>query len=276
MGERSAIAWTDATFNPWWGCTKVSPACDHCYAETWAKRVGKPKWGAGEPRRYFGDKHWNAPLKWTPRKVFCASMADVFDNEVEQEHRERLWALIRATPHLTWQLLTKRIGNAKAMLPADFSAETYPNVWVGMTVVTQDEIDRDIGKLREIPAAVRWLSIEPQLEPIRIPDGVQWVVTGGESGSKARPYDISWARSIIEQCRIVGAAPFVKQLGANAIEYSELMHQHINWTMIVCIGGVNDRACADPKNWPPEVRVQEFPCHMPVQPVEPPSIATAK
>src|SRR3990167_7551738 len=144
MGTTTAIAWTHSTFNPWWGCTKVSPACDACYAEAWAKRVGQKVWGAGAPRRYFGDAHWREPLKWEraaqkdgePHRVFCASMADVFDNEVGQEHRERLWALIRSTPHLTWQLLTKRIGNALAMLPADFGPDTYPHVWVGMTVVT--------------------------------------------------------------------------------------------------------------------------------------------
>src|SRR5258706_450821 len=101
MGERTDISWTDHTFNPWWGCTKVGPGCDHCYAEALALRFGT-RWGVGQPRRFFGDKHWNEPRRWhkkalavgNRRRVFCASMADVFDNEVEQEHRERLWSLI--------------------------------------------------------------------------------------------------------------------------------------------------------------------------------------
>lgn len=267
MGKNTAIAWTDSTWNPWWGCTKVSPACNHCYAEAFAKRVGQKIWGAGAPRRYFGDAHWQEPLKWErvarrdgkPHRVFCASMADVFDNEVGQEYRERLWALIRETPHLTWQLLTKRIGNAQAMLPADFSPDTYPHVWVGMTVVTQEEVDRDIGKLRAIPARVRWLSIEPQLEEIKIPTGAQWVVTGGESGAKARPYNLDWARSVVRQCRESGIAPFVKQLGARP-GYLTMKGYGGQWNDFYCAGlRLKDRAGADPAEWPWDIRVREFP-----------------
>lgn len=253
MSAKTAIAWTDSTFNPWWGCTKVSPACDHCYAEAWAKRTGHSVWGAGAPRRFFGDKHWQQPLAWEraalmsgkTHRVFCASMADVFDNEVEQSHRERLWTLIRETQHLTWQLLTKRIGNARAMLPADFGAETYPNVWLGITVVTQEEVDRDVGKLLALRPAVPWLSIEPQLEDVRIPDGILWAVTGGESGSRSRLYDVSWARSVVKQCRDIGAAPFVKQLGAATYGLGS--------------GKWKDRAGRDPSEWPADLRVQEFP-----------------
>jgi len=302
MGTETAIAWTHSTFNPWWGCTKVSPACDHCYAESIAKAYGHRVWGAGAPRRYFGDKHWQEPLKWEraaqkngkPHRVFCASMADVFDNEVGQEHRERLWSLILETPNLTWQLLTKRIGNAPGMLPADFGPDTYPNVWVGMTVVTQDEVDRDIGKLRAIPARVRWLSVEPQLEEIRIPEDVNWVVTGGESGAKARPYSIEWARSVVRQCREIGAVPFVKQAGSlhkagEFTSFDQWVNKAKSWiggTGAACFdahgraceygahfmrardeetfpvsyyGRWKDRAGADPSEWPEDIRVREFP-----------------
>jgi protein gp37 len=257
VAKQTAIAWCDSTFNPWWGCTKVSPACDHCYAEAFAKRVGQKVWGAGAGRRYFGDKHWREPLAWNdkatgPHRVFCASMADVFDNEVAQHHRERLWTLIRETPRLTWLLLTKRIGNAPSMLPDDFGPDTYPHVWIGMTVVTQEEVHRDIGKLLAVPARVRWLSIEPQLEEIRIPDGVQWVVTGGESGSKARPYNVDWARSIIRQCREQGVTPFVKQLGSEPFD-SGCTHLPVDVMFI------KDRAGADPSEWPQELRVREWP-----------------
>jgi protein gp37 len=256
MGIETKIAWTNSSFNPWWGCTKVSPACDRCYAESFAKRVGQKVWGAGVPRRYFGDKHWNQPLKWNrdagvdglPHLVFCASMADVFDNEVDQTHRARLWDLIKATPNLTWQLLTKRIGNVAAMLPADFNASSYPNVWLGITVVTQAEFDRDAGKLRAIPARVRWLSMEPQLEDIRLDlAGIHWVVTGGESGGNARTYDLAWPRSVIKECREQGAAPFVKQLGAHPGGYK-----------------LQDRAGADPREWPEDLRIQDFPTPAPV------------
>lgn len=243
MGKVTGISWTDHTFNPWWGCEKISPACDNCYAEAWAKRCGYG-WGDA-PRRLFGDKHWAEPLRWQSGRVFSASMADVFDNAVDQSHRERLWALIRATPQLTWQLLTKRIGNATAMLPADFNADTYPNVWIGSTVVTQSELDRDVPKLLKVQARIRFLSVEPQQEEIwMLPwlntiGAIGWVVTGGESGPRARPYELAWARSIVKQCRDAGVAPFVKQLGK--------------------LAGLKDKAGADPSEWPEDLRAQEFP-----------------
>src|SRR5579859_1859246 len=123
MAANSKISWTDHTFNPWWGCVKVSPACDHCYAESFSKRVGQNIWGVDSPRRFFGDKHWTEPLKWNrdalkdfgrPARVFCASMADVF--EVRDDlipHRIRLFDLIKDTPNLLWNLLTKRAQEVK-------------------------------------------------------------------------------------------------------------------------------------------------------------------
>jgi protein gp37 len=168
------IEWCDYSFNAWWGCTKVSPACDHCYAETWAKRTGFPDlWGVQAGRRTFGEKHWLEPLKWdikalrmgnvTRPRVFCNSMADVFDNhEGVVLARERLWRLIRATQGLDWLILTKRIGNVHKMLPHDWE-DGYPNVWLGISVCEQREADRDIPKLLDIPAAVRFLSCEPLL-----------------------------------------------------------------------------------------------------------------
>src|SRR5258708_7584279 len=117
MGKNSHIEWTHHTFNPWWGCTKVSPACDNCYAEAWAKRVGNDVWGSKAPRRFFSDSHWKEPLKWQAQaaeeeeraRVFCASMADVFEARPELDApRARLWKLIESTPNLDWLLLTKR------------------------------------------------------------------------------------------------------------------------------------------------------------------------
>lgn len=173
MSANSKIEWTHHTFNPWWGCTKISPGCDHCYAERDAHRFGTG-WGTGAERRTFGDRHWNEPLKWDRKasdaaerhRVFCASMADVFDKDAPTGARERLWHLIEATPSLDWLLLTKRIGNAESMLPERWRNALPRNVWLGITVVNQEEADRDIPKLLRVPAHVRFLSCEPLLDHI--------------------------------------------------------------------------------------------------------------
>lgn len=223
MGENSKIEWTDHTFNPWVGCEKVSPACDHCYAESWAKRTGSPGLWQGERRRTT-EANWSKPYKWdrkaeidgVPRRVFCASLADVFDNAVSDEWRADLFRMIRHTPNLIWLLLTKRIGNAERMLPA-YWGDGLPNVWLGATVVNQDEADRDIPKLLGTPATVRFLSCEPLLGPIDllsatllIPD---WVIAGGESGPKARPSHPDWFRFLRDQCVQAGIPFHFKQWG---------------------------------------------------------------
>ena len=186
MGANSKIEWTDHTFSPWTGCTKVSPACDHCYAEGWAKRSGHVKWGSGQPRRRTSDANWRMPLKWNREaertgvrpRVFCASLADVFDNEVDPAWRADLFKLIADTPNLDWLLLTKRIGNARRMIGEALTIMSeagkpmnrwpWPNVWLGATVVNQEEADRDIPKLLAVPAAKRFLSIEPMLGPMNL------------------------------------------------------------------------------------------------------------
>jgi len=260
MSANSGIAWTDNTFNPWWGCTKVSPGCDNCYAERMARRF-YVRWGSGEPRMFFGAEHWRQPLRWNARaaregrriRVFCASMADVFDNEVSRSQevsdgaRARLWALIRDTPNLDWQILTKRIGNVPSMLPADWSARNYPHVWLGITVVTQEEAERDIPRLLAIPARVRWLSVEPQLESMYLRDlglrCIDWVIVGGESGPKARPFNLNWARSLRSQCKAEGVAFFMKQLGSVAAR----------------VLAFKDSKGGDPSEWLEDLRVREFP-----------------
>jgi len=185
MAENSAIEWTDHTFNPWVGCMKVSPACDRCYAEAWAKRSGQENLWAGERRR-TSEANWKQPLVWNRKakaagvrhKVFCASLADVFDNKVPREWRADLWRLIAATPDLDWLLLTKRPQNAAQMivdarrdvLGADVDDRhvqwPWPNVWLGTTVENQEEADRRIPHLLATPAAVRFLSCEPLLGPV--------------------------------------------------------------------------------------------------------------
>lgn len=320
MTERTAIEWCDSTFNPWIGCTKISPACDHCYAEAQMRtRLGRVEWGDGKPRSRTSAAYWRHPLQWNKRadtfrqcgacgwrgdiivraepipmpcpecgavdhrparrRVFCASLADVFDNEADPEWRADLFELIAATPNLDWLLLTKRIGNVAAMVAEAFDAvkrrfwigQEYmrlahrdvtspewtdpalpPNVWLGATVVNQQEADRDIPKLLAVRAAKRFLSIEPMLGPVQLwpcwlrigcgfggdhdparthcfPCGagkgydskrcawpsqrIDWIICGGESGPHARPMHPDWVRSMRDQCAAAGVPFLFKQWG---------------------------------------------------------------
>lgn len=211
MGENTKIEWATHTFNPWWGCTKVSEACKHCYAESWAKRVGKDVWGPSADRRSFGDTHWQQPLKWNAAairegyrpRVFCASMADVFEDRAELDvHRARLWELIEATPQLDWLLLTKRPQNVARR--AGWGAEWPENVWLGTTVELQKRAEELLPFLAAVPAKVRFISAEPLLGPLELKpwlgSSINWVITGGESGPKARPASPAWFRSLHLQC----------------------------------------------------------------------------
>ncbi|MGA0610526.1 phage Gp37/Gp68 family protein [Caldimonas sp. KR1-144] len=265
MGDMTGISWCDSTFNPWIGCTRISPACDDCYAarSTPARTLGLV-WGPHEARRRTAAETWKHPERWDRqhaqflavngrrRRVFCASLADVFDNQVPAAWREDLFELIRTTPNLDWLLLTKRIGNARSLLPSDWGGG-YDNVWLGATVVNQGEADRDVPKLLALPASVRFLSIEPMLGPIdlqksctlRCPNGdcythhstghrvvvdsenggtlvecicsrlngLSWVIAGGESGPKARPAHPDWFRSLRDQCAAAGVPFHFKQWG---------------------------------------------------------------
>jgi protein gp37 len=246
VSDDTAIGWTDKTFNPWWGCARVSPACAFCYADTWARRTGETDlWRRHGRRRIASEAYWRKPLQWNreaeirgrPFLVFCASMADVFeDHPALPEPRRRLWALIEDTPWLTWQLLTKRPENVLWMVPGDWLGERYradaewpANVWVGTSVETQQWAEARIPHLLRIPAAVRFLSCEPLLGPVDLtgvqirdrrfvdaltcdyhdgaetiiagpPQGtgpVGWVIAGGESGGP-------WKRALVMDGRIPG------------------------------------------------------------------------
>ncbi|MEK6684271.1 MAG: DUF5131 family protein, partial [Nitrospirota bacterium] len=173
MGQTTGIAWTDHTFNPWWGCEKVSEGCRNCYAATFDKRVGGDHWGKGKGWRTFGDKHWNDPVRWNKaaekagvrRKVFCASMADIFQAGAPVGDRVRLFSLIKETPWLDWQLLTKRPELMAGYLPWGWGAG-WPNVWLGTSVENQETADERIPFLLQTPAAVRFVSYEPALGPV--------------------------------------------------------------------------------------------------------------
>jgi protein gp37 len=195
MAEQSAISWTDATFNPWIGCTRISPACDRCYAaRDNERRSWVPGWGNDTPRRR--TKTWGEPIKWNRKaeltgirlRVFVASLADIFDNHpsIDPTWRTDLWQLMRDTPWLLWIPLTKRIGNARKMLPPDWP---FPNAGLMSTLENQEVWDRDYPKLAETPAAWRGVSAEPLLSHINIGDArPDWIITGGESiTSKAPP-----------------------------------------------------------------------------------------
>jgi protein gp37 len=176
MGANSKIQWTDHTFNPFIGCTKVSPGCEHCYAEAWAKRYGRAEWGPRAERVRTGASTWRQPLRWNAEaertgkrpRVFCASLADVFDNRAPDEWRVDLWRLIASTPALDWLLLTKRVVNVGAMVPPAWLDAWPAHVWLGITVTDQAEADRDIPLLLEMPAPVRFLSCEPLLGQINL------------------------------------------------------------------------------------------------------------
>jgi protein gp37 len=228
MARNSTIEWTHHTFNPWWGCHRVSPACDNCYAETWAHRLGRQLWGARAPRRFFGDNHWREPLRWEAEaaagqrreRVFCASMADVFEWRADlNEHRARLFQLIDETPNLDWLLLTKRPQHILRMTPW---RDAWPhNVWVGTTVENQRFADLRLPQLLRVPARVRFLSCEPLLGPLNLRSWfnsrgyypVDWIIAGGESGAHSRPMHPDWALGLLDQCQRAHVPFHFKQWG---------------------------------------------------------------
>jgi protein gp37 len=253
MAANSKIEWTMHTFNPWRGCTKVSPGCANCYAEALSHRNPKVLgvWGDNGTRVVAAESAWREPLKWDRaaaaagerHRVFCASLADVFEDRPELvKPRRRLWQLICATPHLDWLLLTKRPENINRMLGPrglNFYAVEgpvpcpQPNVWFGVSVEDQARADERIPLLLQTPAAVRFLSCEPLLGPVEFSDvtkrsdavaqlgkkalgGIDWVIVGGESGHGARPMHPAWARSLRDQCQAAGVAFFFKQWGEYA------------------------------------------------------------
>lgn len=260
MGEKTEISWTHHTFNPWWGCVKVSPGCDHCYAESDAKRYGHQVWGKDAPRRFFTDKHWNQPCLWNKHaeltgereRVFCASMADIGEvNSVLNDERNRLWRLIRESLFIDWQLLTKRPASLVNQLPDDWG-NGWPQVWLGTTVESNGYRWR-IDDILKAPAAVHWLSIEPQIGPVDLREyferyqeprhTIDWVIVGGESGGQARVFDLAWARDVIAVCKEYGVAVFNKQLG----------------TVTAKTLGLNSWKGADPTEWDADLQIQEFP-----------------
>lgn len=228
MAKNSAIEWTHHTFNPWWGCHRVSPACDNCYAEAWAHRLGHNLWGSRETRRFFGENHWREPIRWnaesaangTRARVFCASMADVFEWRADlNEYRGRLWHLIEETPNLDWLLLTKRPQHILRMTPWK---EDWPdNIWIGTTVENQRFADLRLPHILRVPARVRFLSCEPLLGSLDLTSwfnrpsyySIDWVIAGGESGVHSRPMHPDWVLRLLDQCQRAQVPFHFKQWG---------------------------------------------------------------
>lgn len=218
MGEQTKISWTDHTWNPWYGCRKVSAGCKNCYMYRDMAHYGKDPLTVQRGKTTF-----SAPLKWKkPARVFTCSWSDWFIEEADA-WRGEAWEIIRKTPYLTYQICTKRPERIKDHLPTDWG-NGYPNVWLGVTAENQEMADLRISALLWIPAVVRWLSVEPMLEPIDLKfkgdwsdgrngrsDNIHWVVVGGESGPNFRPMELDWARSIRDQCAAVRVPFFFKQ-----------------------------------------------------------------
>lgn len=303
MGKDSKIDWTHHTFNPWRGCAKVSEGCKNCYAETSAPvRVSRARglelWGAHAHRQIASEAMWREPLRWNReaeqagerRRVFCASLADVFEDRTPRlgsgfsddlrEPRQRLWELIRDTPHLDWLLLTKRPENVLRFVPDHWRAhepgrgavDAWPrNVWIGCTVENQDRAQERLPHLLHIPARVRFVSYEPALEavdfgpylplvfrrglasPVVLPArggvrGIDWIIVGGESGPGARPFNPAWADRIVSQCKEARVPVFVKQMGSNPT-----LRSGSGW------GPITDRKGGDWSEWSAQLRVRQVP-----------------
>lgn len=304
MAAETKIQWTHHTFNPWRGCAKVSPGCANCYAEELSHRNPKVlgEWGPGSRRAIAAETYWQDPLRWNRsaheaeerRRVFCASLGDVFEGREDLDpHRARLLDLIARTPSLDWLLLTKRPQlvplllsrlvngprrnnheiNAALIAGRWLDGHPLPNVWLGASVEDQQRAYERVPDLLEIPAKVRFLSIEPLLGPIDFTDGplnrdestmgdwsmldvgIHWIILGGESGSEARACHIDWMRSIILQARQSRVAVFVKQLGAQPWLPHEVHEGMPSWVPLHLV----DKKGGDPSDWPEDLRIREFP-----------------
>lgn len=266
MTANSKIEWTDHTFNPWIGCARVSPGCVHCYAESFSKRFNKAEWGASARRVKTSANYWKQPLKWNKadwmeciacgwrgdfketiaagtvhvcqcesdlkparQRVFCASMADVFEENPQVANwRGELFELIDATPNLDWLLLTKRperifsLGTDAVGEIFDLWLARHPNVWLGTSVESQEYFEKRVTALLDCGAEVSFLSVEPMISPVRLThkQGIKrrldWVICGGESGAGCRPMEVEWARDLMNDCRLDGVKFFMKQMGGHS------------------------------------------------------------
>lgn len=220
MSDQTNIAWTESTWNPWYGCTKVSAGCDNCYMFRQMRQYGRDPEKVQRSKTKFFE-----PLKWRePRRVFTCSWSDWFHKDADA-WRDEAWEVIKATPQHTYQILTKRPGRIARHLPADWG-DGYPNVWLGVSVESQEQAHR-IRQLRDVPAIVRFVSAEPLLGPLDLSHGglvgIHWLIVGGESGPDGvrREMDLTWARALQAECRHAGTAFFFKQRSGRTSELTD-------------------------------------------------------
>lgn len=246
--EQSKIQWTGPTYNPWYGCIKVSEGCKFCYMYRDMAKYGKdPKTVTKSKTKFY------EPLKWKePQLVFTCSWSDWFIEEAD-EWRNEAWEVIKMTPHHTYQILTKRPERILQCLPADWG-EGYPNVWIGTSVESQKVADR-IKLLAEVPAQVRFISAEPLIGELALSSysevmksKIHWVIIGGESGNdnghyRYRECRMEWIEKLVSQCKEYGAKVFVKQLG----------------TYLSKQLGCKDRHAGKINEWPASIQIREFP-----------------
>lgn len=227
MGESTLISWCHHTFNAWEGCEKISPACKHCYAEAMNRWLrGGENWGPNTPRRFFGDAHWRKPHIWNAkaiaagerRRVFVNSISDIGEDRRDlDEHRERLWDVIRKCQQLDFLLLTKRPEVLRTLLPWGEDGDPWLNVWGGTTVEDDDYAKRRLPELKRMRVAVRFVSYEPALgfvnwdAHLRTAPNIHWVIFGDESGRERRPAQLEWARCTRDACEEYGVPFHFKQ-----------------------------------------------------------------
>jgi protein gp37 len=266
-----ACWWAGYTFNGWVGCTEIegSPACDKCYAKAGTRRAGLDLWGDDKPRQITSPGYWKQPARWNllakesgeRRGVFCASYGDVFEDRPElAEPRARMLAMFEELDGLDLMLLTKRIENVRAMVPPHWLRGQWPgHVWLGATVETQEWAERRVPILCSLPAPIRFLSVEPLLGRVSVapwlagPEGVDWIIIGGESGGGARALELDATEALVEECVAAEVPVFVKQLGTA-------------WAKQDRAGSPNKRLIAkldphgsNPYAWPAWARRRELP-----------------
>lgn len=261
MGKNSGIAWTDHTWNPWMGCSKVSPGCKNCYAEDFvSRRMRLPVWGppSTTERKRTSSKNWKLPHAWNReaidagrrQRVFCSSLADIFeDHPMVSPWREEAFGVMESTASLDWLLLTKRPENILRMIPSSWLDECPENIWFGTTV--EDRDTKRIKELLRVPGVVRFLSMEPLLEEVHLDpetlgaDKINWIIVGGESGNNARPFNLDWAKRILDESSV---PVFIKQLGAKPVVGSDSRPLLLK-----------DSHGADPGEWPQTMLCRQFP-----------------
>lgn len=286
MGSKTSIAWTESTWNPYRGtkgkffCTRISEGCRHCYSARFNVRLGGPDFAKGKDEIRLDSKSLDQPFRWKkPRMIFVNSMSDTFHEDVPVDYIQSVFDAMFSAPQHTYQVLTKRAKRMAEVLAhirqpgGGLKWQDCPpkNIWIGVSVEDQKTADERIPFLQKTPATVRWISLEPQLEEVnlcKIKSGpvICWVVQGGESGPYARPFNVAWARSVRDQCKIYKIAYFLKQIGSNPVTFDRdldlkfLVRMNTDGSMYPPVRyDPRDSKGGDPAEWSEDLRVREFP-----------------